>query len=114
LRSRAEPRASLAGKARPLRRCFTPGGPSDISRAPSAKKLAELWAQQVVIENRPGAGGNIAAELVAKSAPDGTTWLSQQQHSRDQPEPLREARLRPGKGFRAGRPWSRSSPISWS
>jgi len=54
---------------------FTPGGPSDILARALGQKLAELWAQQVVIENRPGAGGNIAAELVAKSAPDGTTWL---------------------------------------
>ena len=54
---------------------FTPGGPSDIIARALGQKLAELWAQQVVIENRPGAGGNIAAELVAKSAPDGYTWL---------------------------------------
>ncbi len=54
---------------------FTPGGPSDILARALGQKLAELWAQQVVIENRPGAGGNIAAEAVAKSAPDGTTWL---------------------------------------
>jgi len=54
---------------------FTPGGPSDILARALGQKLAELWAQQVVIENRPGAGGNIAAELVAKSAPDGYTWL---------------------------------------
>src|SRR5712675_500727 len=54
---------------------FTPGGPSDILARALGQKLAELWAQQVVIENRPGAGGNIAAELVAKSAADGHTWL---------------------------------------
>jgi tripartite-type tricarboxylate transporter receptor subunit TctC len=54
---------------------FTPGGPSDILARALGQKLAESWTQQVVIENRPGAGGNIAAELVAKSAPDGTTWL---------------------------------------
>jgi len=54
---------------------FTPGGPSDILARALGQKLSDLWAQQVVIENRPGAGGNIAAELVARSAPDGTTWL---------------------------------------
>jgi tripartite-type tricarboxylate transporter receptor subunit TctC len=54
---------------------FTPGGPSDILARALGQKLAELWAQQVVIENRPGAGGNLAAEVVARSAPDGHTWL---------------------------------------
>lgn len=54
---------------------FTPGGPSDIIARALGQKLADLWAQQVVIENRPGAGGNIAAEIAAKSAPDGYTWL---------------------------------------
>ena len=54
---------------------FTPGGPSDIIARALGQKLAESWGQQVVIENRPGAGGNIAAELVAKSAADGNTWL---------------------------------------
>jgi tripartite-type tricarboxylate transporter receptor subunit TctC len=54
---------------------FTPGGPSDILARALGQKLAERWSQQVVIENRPGAGGNLAAEAVAKSAPDGYTWL---------------------------------------
>ncbi|HEY6239658.1 MAG TPA: tripartite tricarboxylate transporter substrate binding protein [Burkholderiales bacterium] len=54
---------------------FTPGGPSDILARALGQKLGDLWIQQVVIENRPGAGGNIAAEIAAKSAPDGTTWL---------------------------------------
>src|SRR5713101_6544043 len=54
---------------------FTPGGPSDILARALGQKLADQWGQQLVIENRPGAGGNIAAELVAKSAPDGYTWL---------------------------------------
>jgi len=54
---------------------FTPGGPSDILARALGQKLSEIWTQQMVIENRPGAGGNIAAELVAKSAGDGYTWL---------------------------------------
>jgi tripartite-type tricarboxylate transporter receptor subunit TctC len=54
---------------------FTPGGPSDILARALGQKLADGWKQQIVVENRPGAGGNIAAEVVAKSAPDGHTWL---------------------------------------
>jgi tripartite-type tricarboxylate transporter receptor subunit TctC len=54
---------------------FTPGGPSDILARALGQKLAERWNQQVVIDNRPGAGGNLAAEVVAKSAADGHTWL---------------------------------------
>src|SRR5258706_13643845 len=54
---------------------FTPGGPSDILARALGQKLAESWVQQVLIETRPGSGGNIAAELVARSAPDGATWL---------------------------------------
>jgi len=54
---------------------FTPGGPSDIIARALGQKLSERWPQQVVIENRPGAGGNLAAEAAARSAPDGYTWL---------------------------------------
>ena len=54
---------------------FTPGGPSDIIARALGQKLSERWTQQVVVENRPGAGGNIAAEAAAKSPADGYTWL---------------------------------------
>ena len=50
---------------------FPPGGSLDNIGRLIAQKLAETWGQQVVIENKPGAGGNIGADLVAKSPADG-------------------------------------------
>ena len=52
---------------------FTPGGPSDVLARIIGKKLSELLGQPFVIENRPGAGGNIAAEVVVRATPDGYT-----------------------------------------
>jgi tripartite-type tricarboxylate transporter receptor subunit TctC len=52
---------------------FTPGGPSDILGRALGQNLAERLGQQVVIDNRGGAGGNIGAEIAARSGPDGYT-----------------------------------------
>jgi tripartite-type tricarboxylate transporter receptor subunit TctC len=55
---------------------FPPGGGVDLVARPFAQKFGEAWGQPVVVDNRPGAGGNIGAEVVAKSAPDGYTLLA--------------------------------------
>jgi tripartite-type tricarboxylate transporter receptor subunit TctC len=72
--------ASVQAEAYPTRPVrlvvgFTPGGGVDINARLLASKLSELLGQQVIVDNRPGAGTNIANELVAKSAPDGYTLL---------------------------------------
>ncbi len=54
---------------------FTPGGPSDVIARILGRRMHEILGQPFVIDNRPGAGGNIAAEAVANAAPDGYTLL---------------------------------------
>jgi tripartite-type tricarboxylate transporter receptor subunit TctC len=54
---------------------FAPGGPTDVVARLLSLKLTEAWGQQVVIDNRGGAGGNIGMGIAAHSNPDGYTWL---------------------------------------
>lgn len=54
---------------------FPPGGPTDMTARIIAPKLSDLLKQSVFVENKAGAGGNVAAQVVANSAPDGYTFL---------------------------------------
>ena len=54
---------------------LAPGGGVDTTGRIIAQKLSEMWGQPIVADNRPGAGGSIAAEAVARAAPDGNTIL---------------------------------------
>ena len=54
---------------------FTPGGSTDIVARLISQKLVEMWGQPFVIDNRPGAGGAVGAETVARAAPDGYTIM---------------------------------------
>lgn len=54
---------------------FTPGGSNDVLARIIGQKLSAAWGQPVVVENKPGAGGNLGAEAAARSAPDGYTFL---------------------------------------
>ncbi len=62
---------------RPLRVVlpFPPGGPSDMVIRLAAEKMQATLKQTIVIDNKPGAGGNLGAAEVARAAPDGYTWL---------------------------------------
>jgi tripartite-type tricarboxylate transporter receptor subunit TctC len=71
------PNAATAYPTRPVTLVlgFAPGGPSDVMARIFGRRLEQALGQPIVIENRSGAGGNIAGEMVARAAPDGYTLL---------------------------------------
>jgi tripartite-type tricarboxylate transporter receptor subunit TctC len=66
-----------AWPARPVRMivAFPPGGPADVAARVVSQKVAERLGQTVIVENRPGATGNIGGEAAVRAAPDGYTFL---------------------------------------
>lgn len=54
---------------------FSPGGANDLLARSAAEGASRVLGQPVIVENRPGAGGTVGADMVAKSQPDGYTWL---------------------------------------
>jgi tripartite-type tricarboxylate transporter receptor subunit TctC len=74
----AEPRGAARFPVKPIRLvvAFTPAGTTDILARAVAPGMTETWGQPLVIENRPGAGGALAAAIVAKATPDGYTVLA--------------------------------------
>ena len=74
---------------------FATGGTNDITARMIAPHLAKTLGQQVVVENRPGAAGNIGIEAVAKSAPDGHTMLFSATASTQNPALFRHLRFDP-------------------
>ena len=69
--SRAQGAANWPVKPIRMVIAFAPGGPTDLVSRVLAQRLSEQLGQAVVVENKPGAGGNLAAEIVATAAPDG-------------------------------------------
>ena len=72
---------------------FAAGGPTDVIARIVGERLAKSWGQQVLIENRPGGGTNIANEVVVRSDPDGHTILMGGQSQATTPRALPLAQL---------------------
>jgi len=74
----ASPAAEQAYPSKPVRLLvgFSPGGGTDVAARIIARKLSEMWGQQVVVDNRAGAGGLLAFEMTARANPDGYTLLA--------------------------------------
>jgi tripartite-type tricarboxylate transporter receptor subunit TctC len=73
-----EPAAQYPSRAVKIIVSAPPGGGLDIAARVIADRLAKMWGQPFVVENRPGAGGNLGAEAVAQAEPDGYTLLAAQ------------------------------------
>ena len=67
---------------------FAPGGGADIIARIIGQKMTDSWGQQVVVDNRAGASGNIGAEIVAKSAPRWLHAVDGEQRVRDKSQCL--------------------------
>src|SRR5262249_32810270 len=75
LLSRVAPAQSGGGRVGGLVAGSRAGGGNDAVARIVANRLSEIWGQQVIVENKGGAGGNLAFETVARAAPDGYTML---------------------------------------
>ena len=73
--SAAQAQANWPDKAIRVVLPFPPGGPSDIVMRLAAEKMQVVLKQSIIIDNKPGAGGNLGSADVARAAPDGYTWL---------------------------------------
>jgi len=76
--AQADPAAAYPNRAVKIIVSAPPGGGLDIAARVVADRLAKLWGQPFVVENRPGAGGNLGTEAVAQAEPDGYTLLAAQ------------------------------------
>jgi tripartite-type tricarboxylate transporter receptor subunit TctC len=77
-RAQGDPAAAYPNRAVKIIVSAPPGGGLDIAARVVADRLAKLWGQPFVVENRPGAGGNLGTEAVAGAEPDGYTLLAAQ------------------------------------
>ena len=92
---------------------IAPGGATDIIARLMGQWLSERLGQPFIIENRPGAGGNIGTEAVVRAPADGYTLLMVQYGQRDQRDALRQAQFQFHPRHRAGRGHHPRCPTSW-
>ena len=92
---------------------FPPAGATDVVTRFLGQKLGERWGQSVVIENRPGAGGSIGSDLVAKAPHDGYTLLMATSSTHSIGPSLSKLPYDPIKDFAPIIPWL-TCPTCWS